>query len=461
MATYQAKPFPSRNHIRAPLKSDWLADATSLGSAFVIIFILLQGWASPLTGWSVDASASTILRNGFLPSYVLILYLLAGRPATAGQALMRSPLLVLLIALCFVSAFWSIDANATIRRAVALMFTSLAGVVISARWGWRTVAELLAGNFALIAVGSLAVGILLPQYGRMDELFPGSWRGLYLEKNALGGIMSLGVSVCAAAAILRPRRRAVWVCSALLCLVLVLLSTSKTSLVSTVLGLASLAGIWLVRRGPATAVCVTWLAVFSIGALAAVAVITPGLFFETLGKDATFTGRTEIWTAAIRQVETQPWTGFGYGVLWDHREPYDPASWIASHAGFVAGHAHNGWLEVWLGLGYIGLAVWTLYFLEVSFRSLVAAYQHPGAYLALPVVVMIALRSITEVSVLDYHDGEWTLFVMMATSLMIGAQDVGSPMGTAERDRLLGARRWSGGRRADFAAGVRHRRSVG
>lgn len=459
MASSQAKPFPGRNQIRAPQASDWLADAASLGAAFLIIFILLQGWASPLTGWSVDASASAILRNGFLPSYVLILYLLVGQSASTARALIRSPLLILLVALCFVSAFWSIDADATLRRSVALLFTSLAGVVISARWGWRTVAELLAGNFALIALGSLAVGILLPQYGRMDELFPGSWRGLYLEKNALGGIMSLGVSVCGAAAILRPDRRTLWLCSAVLCLVLVLLSTSKTSLVSTVLGVASIIGIWLVRRGPATAVVVTWFATLLVGAIAAVLIVAPGLVFETLGKDATFTGRTEIWTAAIRQVQTQPWTGFGYGVLWDHRAPYDPASWIASHAGFVAGHAHNGWLEVWLALGYIGLAIWTLYFLEIFFRSLAAAYQHPGAYLALPVVVMIALRSITEVSVLDYHDGEWTLFVIVATSLMLGAQDVGSQTGAGQRDRFLGGRRWSGVRRSYLAHGS-HRRSA-
>ena len=42
------------------------------------------------------------------------------------------------------------------------------------------------------------------------------------------------------------------------CLVLVLASTSKTSLLAAMLGAAGLGFVWLVRRGPLSGVAATW-----------------------------------------------------------------------------------------------------------------------------------------------------------------------------------------------------------
>lgn len=392
-----------------------------VGLASIFIFVFMQGWVAPLTGWSLDPSNSALMRNGFIPAYlaVLVLFLLTIR--TSLGAVLRSPVLYLIILLCGVSALWSIDGEATLRRTIALFFTTLAGTLVAASWRWKQICELLAAQFAALMLLSFVVCLAFPQYGVMSDLFPGAWRGLWLEKNALGGMMSLGMIVCTAAAVLAPERRLLWLGSVSLSILLVLLSTSKTSLLGIALGVAAVGSVWLMRRGPVMAVLATWAIVTLTAAMAAVLIFAPELVLDLLGKNATLTGRTEIWTAAIRQGQQHAYGGFGYGVLWDHKRAFDPALWIAHDAGFAAGHAHNGWLETWLGLGFVGLAAFAVSYAVALGRVVFSAYSNIGAYLAVPYFLVFTLRSITEVSILDYNDPEWLIFVVIVTRLGLDA----------------------------------------
>ena len=95
----------------------------------------------------------------------------------------------------------------------------------------------------------------------MADIFPGSWRGVWEEKNAFGDNMAMGAAICAAAALLNPRRAGFWWGVALLSFLLVMMSTSKTSLVSVMLAAGALGLVWAVRRGPAAGVAATWAAV--------------------------------------------------------------------------------------------------------------------------------------------------------------------------------------------------------
>nr|WP_276208730.1 O-antigen ligase [Caulobacter sp. 17J65-9] len=229
--------------------------------------------------------------------------------------------------------------------------------------------------------------------------------------------MALGFGICASAAVLAPWRRKLWSAAAGLCLLLVLLSTSKTSLMALLLGGAGMVFVWICRRGPVVAVVAVWAAVAGVAMAAAGFLLFPDVLFEFLGKDATFTGRTQIWEAAMRQLETRPWTGFGYGVLWDHRGPWDPSAWIFRDAGFKPGHAHNSWLETWLSFGLVGLVAWAIWFAEVWIRVLARLTRDAGLYLAVPVLIVSTLTSLTEVWALDYHDLQWSVFVAIAIKL--------------------------------------------
>ena len=115
------------------------------------------------------------------------------------------------------------------------------------------------------------------------------------------------------------------------------MSTSKTSLVSVVLAAGALGLVWAVRRGPAAGVAATWAAVVGLMLIGAVIFFASDVVFGLLGKDATLTGRTQIWAAIMRQIDQRPWLGYGYAAIWD--EPtgqWGPLAWIVHDAGFRA-----------------------------------------------------------------------------------------------------------------------------
>jgi O-antigen ligase len=73
------------------------------------------------------------------------------------------------------------------------------------------------------------------------------------------------------------------------------------------------------------------------------------MLISRLGRDATYTGRTTIW-AAVRSVYIDPLLGAGYDSFWLGDRLYH--IWVT--AGYV-NQAHNGYLEVYLNLGLIGV----------------------------------------------------------------------------------------------------------
>lgn len=416
----------ARTAVRRPLgpavrATPW-TDVAAFAASLAIILIYSQSWAAPMTGYG--QRSADFLRNFYYPAYGLALAMVLLRPGYSFKAVMRTPLLILLLSLTAASVMWSIAPDMTSRRVMALVFTTLGGVALATRWRWTTLTELFATAFALMAVASLVLGALLPDMGRMQEIFPGAWRGLWLEKNALGENMGLATIFMLAAAILVPRRRLLWLALAVVAAGLVILSTSKTSLVVLVLSICSLVFVALVKSGPRRAIIGTWLSVMVVAAGALFIALFTDQFFDLLGKDATLTGRTEIWGAILRQMQDHVWTGLGYGVAWDDESISGPAAWIAHEARFSAAHAHNGWLEVYLGVGLIGVIIFGLWFIEMWGRALWSAYARPAGWLLVPMMTAYTLTMMTESITMVWHNLRWVLFVTLALKAALGESDM-------------------------------------
>jgi O-antigen ligase len=172
-----------------------------------------------------------------------------------------------------------------------------------------------------------------------------------------------------------------------------------------------------VRRGPAAGVAASWGAVVALALVGAFAFFASDLLFGLLGKDATLTGRTKIWSAILRQINERPWSGFGYAAIWDETDQWGPLAWITKDAGFRAHHAHNSWLEQWLAIGVPGLAAWAGFYLQTLVGNVVALYRDRGAYLALPFFVVYSLMTLTESIAVVYNDMRWVIFVALAVKL--------------------------------------------
>jgi exopolysaccharide production protein ExoQ len=94
---------------------------------------------------------------------------------------------------------------------------------------------------------------------------------------------------------------------------------------------------------------------FVVSIAATIVVIWPESVVYLLGKDMTFTGRTQIWSAALDAIAKRPLLGYGYGAFWLglEGESYNvilAATWVLSQA-------QNGYLDVWLESGVVGLSI--------------------------------------------------------------------------------------------------------
>lgn len=388
------------------------------------LLIYSGGWELPMVGETADAAGSALLRVGYLPAYAAGFALIALRPGSTFKVVIRQPFLIVLLCIVAASVFWSVNPDQTARRGFALVCTTLGGIALAARFRWPQLAEVMAVCFAVLIIACFVVCLAVPRIGVMTELFPGAWRGLWREKNGLGGNMAFGFCILVAAAFLNPRRARLWGAFAFLALVLVLMSTSKTSLVSLMLGTAAIGFVWIAQRSPAAGAAATWTGVTGVVLIGAFILFASDVFFAILGKDATLTGRTKIWDAVMREIQERPWLGYGYQAVWGDKSGWGPFAWISKNAGFQAQHAHNSWLEQWLGLGLLGLVCWGLFYLQAMTLAVIAVFRDRGALLAFPFLVVFSLVALTESIAMIYNDFRWVLFVTFAAKLAFPDREV-------------------------------------
>ena len=420
---FAPRTVPKRDHRRV-IESQTVARASwlILGLSVFTLLIFSRAWITVVVGPEGDAEGSALIRNLFIPAYLAAIALALSDWRRSARAAVSGAIPFLMVALAFISCAWSIAPDLTARRALALFFTTVAATALAARLDWTNLARVLAGTFGVLAVGSAVVAVAMPHVGRMEFTFPGAWRGLWTDKNALGDYMALGVCACAGAAILDRRLRPLWLATGGLCLLLIVLSTSKTSIVALAAGMGALTFTALARRSAVAATVTVLCAVVLALVAGGVIWVKPHLILDLLHKDATLTGRTEIWEAVLRRVAERPVTGFGYAVVWNDASGWGPLAWIVKEAHFTPHHAHNSWLEAELELGYAGVALLALFALQTVWRLIRGG---EGVWLAAPILAAFGVATLTETVAMNYNDFMWV--IIPALVIRLGLKDAAAP----------------------------------
>lgn len=361
-------------------------------------------------------------RLAFFPAYVFLGWTLWRDRAQAFAAARAAPLLVAMLALACASTLWSIDSGATLRRSVWLALTMSFGLYLAWRYRWEELIPLIATAFLVLIAGSYALGLLAPGIGRMTFEHPGAWSGLWTHKNTLGGIMALGVAVCASASIVEPARRGLWIAAGLAAFGLVLLSTSKTALLASMLGLGVIAAGVIVRRGLVPAIMLASSVLVGVILGAALVFMAPELIVATLGRDLTLTGRTDIWEASARFVEARPWLGYGYYAFWLPEN--GPAFWVREAVMWQVASAHSSWLELALGLGRVGVVLFALQLLVTLTRGAQSLIDARAGLWAPAFLAAFALYTLSESHALQANNLFWVIYVAVAARLALDAKQV-------------------------------------
>lgn len=127
------------------------------------------------------------------------------------------------------------------------------------------------------------------------------------------------------------------------------------------------------------------------------------LVFEMLGRDLTLTGRVFIWPAVVEVWLSAPILGYGWGAVWS--DDSFVASEIARTLGFTVHHSHNGFLDLLIRVGPVGLWL-VLAAVGLVFRgSLVGAFREESAssrrVAGIAVVLVLLVYLIVESRVWD------------------------------------------------------------
>jgi O-antigen ligase len=78
-------------------------------------------------------------------------------------------------------------------------------------------------------------------------------------------------------------------------------------------------------------------------------------FLDAVMSDPTYTGRDEIWQFALDHLAQRPWFGFGFEAFWGMPDLVSAWNYHESW-GYRASDAHNGYLNLAITTGFVGLA---------------------------------------------------------------------------------------------------------
>ena len=171
-----------------------------------------------------------------------------------------------------------------------------------------------------------------------------------------------------------------------------------------------------------------------IGVLAVTGVLIAAVMFSTeivtrlqghqdSSSFVTLSGRTVVWTAAVRQFERYPLLGVGGGV---------GGKMVIANIGNMyleeMSSLHNGFLEVLTGLGLVGFLIGCYMLVVASFRSWSAWDAHPeyaGTYV---LIIHVWMTTIMSTGLLGWMGYEVAIFLTIVTNLDLVAERARAPL---------------------------------
>lgn len=369
-------------------------------------------------------------RSVLIALILLAIGILALRSFNWGGFFVRNFALVAFLSFALMSVFWSDFPFVAMKRWFRDFGDYLVILVVISD---RCPAEAIGTMFRRLSYLLISLSILLfkyyPQLGRQYTV----WEGTTMYVGATTSKNMLGV-VCLISGIFffwdtltrwplrkdRRMRRIIFVNVAFLAMTLWVLNlaNSATSRICLVLGCMVIAAAQLraMKRHPAflkilipMCFCLYVILEYGFGINAQLA--------EAVGRNPTLTGRTDLWKFLL-SMDTNPLFGTGYDSFW-----LGPRLEFIWRKFYLFNEAHNGYLDVYLNLGLIGLSLLLVY--------LIASYQRickrlaAGSSLALLSLALWTVLLFYNVTEAAFRGSQlmWLTFLMGAIVIPERAKD--------------------------------------
>jgi O-antigen ligase len=380
---------------------------------FVLVALLLSGalWRALSSGGEGGIDGDSRTQAVLACVYAILAILAAMEVRRTAASLYRNPALIGLLLLAGASPLWSESPDLVLRRAVALGGTTLFGIILGTRCSFDEQLRILRWAFRITAVATLALLLVSP-----SRAFPGpgggeGFRGVFTHKNVLGAAMALAFLVECHLHDQSDKAKIARLLSLGAFAGLLFASDSITSMVTVI---ATLGGIWIVRVACARH-GVPLFAITAFGVLAGLAVTVagaePGDLLPLVGRSSDMTGRVELWNAVVSAIRQKPILGFGFSGFWMGAS--SGSETVHQQILWTPLYSHNGYLEITLNLGLVGLIL-AITLLANGFKRAWTQGRTEDSRLSfwpLALFLFVAIHNTAECSIVWQNCLEWSVCV--------------------------------------------------
>ena len=390
----------------------------------------------PPPGANVQLDGSPVDRAFYLVLLIAALVVLIQRGSRALKFVNANWPILAYFFFCLVSVIWSDYPDVAFKRwTKAIGDIAMILVVVTDEQPVAALRRLFSRLGFILLPASLLLIKYYPALGRYYGVWDGAQinTGVTLDKNLLGVItfvLSLGAAwrvlgLLRSAKDLPDRRRHLIAQGTLLAFGIYLLSlaNSATSIVSFSLGAGLLLATSLqyVRRH-AAAVHVLVLSLIIIAS--SVMLLGGGAdVTQALGRQSNLTGRTDIWADVI-PMAPNPLVGAGFESFWLNPNVHQKLA--ALIPGLPLNEAHDGYIEMYLELGWVGLILIGLVLIDGYRRSVNAFRRDPalgGLFIAY--IVAAVVYNVTEAGFRMMHP-MWVFLLLAVVEASVIAAGVTS-----------------------------------
>jgi exopolysaccharide production protein ExoQ len=364
---------------------------------------------------SEGQSGSPVLKVIWASIYIITLLRLVSRRREIAALMSANKALVLLPLLAFLSLLWSLSPAATLHQATTLGLSALIAIDFSLHYTVKRQLQLISIALGIVMVSSIAVQLLAPTLIAGSDMEGSAWHGVFGRKNEFGRMVCLATTVWLTRGSWSRRTRYVTIAVGL---ALAALSQSAGAMIYLVLliGVIILCSIlkWRPLPRKITLAALTFTLMLGIFLL-------PGhspRLTAMIGKDSHMSGRTDLWSVAIADIQDAPVAGYGYQAFWTPNSR--PATLAREEAGWEdAPHAHNGYIDLALGLGLIGLGTYLVLCTTLAARAYAFWMAGSEDYRRWPLsfLALVSLYQISETSIVGGNNIFWIIFCGLLFSL--------------------------------------------
>ncbi len=331
------------------------------------------------------------------------------------------PALVCLLLLAILSSIWADLPGLVLRRTVGLSGATLFGLVFAAQLDFEEQLTVLRRVFRIAATLTLAAWALGPVLGinivngesttikgYQVQIEEGAWRGIFNHKNALGAAMALAILIewHIPAHTMKLKVSKALCISCYACLLA--LSHSVTSIVSVCLTILLMFSLKTFRHQYRLIVPILLLLTICT---AAVIALNATSITGILGRSADLSGRVELWHWVGTMILNRPMLGYGFSGFWKGASDYSDV--IETRIGWSPEYAHNGYLEITLSLGAVGLFLF-LWSAGTGLRraiGLAKSAESVQDLWPLAFLIFFLLHNLGECTILWQNSLEWAICV--------------------------------------------------